>query len=103
MTPTDLYLDFWTQIGKNMNNFEIEFVSDSCSEYLMVEVLYKKQRVCQLDNGGGNKDMEIEILTDLYVLDESVVLKFPLSDFKATLEEAAEALHKSQGSTSSGL
>lgn len=74
-----------------MTDFELEFVSDQAHERLMVEVLFRKQRVCQVSREGG-EEMKIEILDDHYILDEDVTLKFPLADFQRALREAEKAL-----------
>ena len=75
-----------------MNDFEVDFVSDAEHEHLMAEISYKKQRLCLINKEQGNEKMEIEFLTDLYLLPNEVVMKFPLSDFEATIKEAKEGL-----------
>ena len=52
------------------------------------------QRLCVLDKEGGNDQMEIEFLVDLYVLPESVRMKFSLGDFMKTIESAKSDLAK---------
>jgi len=74
-----------------MKDFELEFVSDQAHERLMVEVLFRKQRVFQISREEG-EEMKIEILEDHYILEEDVILKFPLADFQRALKEAEIAL-----------
>jgi hypothetical protein len=74
--------------------FAVDFVSEATHEHLLVEISYKKQRLCQISKEGGNEKMEIEFLTDLYLLPQSVRMKFPLSDFEKCIREAAMELSK---------
>lgn len=73
-----------------MGKFKIDFVSDSEHEDMAVELSYNNQRLCQLRNCDGQTD--IEFLTDLYVYDERVLLKFPLDEFMKELSGAVDAL-----------
>ena len=59
-------------------DFSIDFVSEMTHEHLLVEISYKKQRLCQISKENGNENMEIELLTGFYVLPQSVRMKFPL-------------------------
>jgi hypothetical protein len=77
-----------------MNGFSIDFVSDMDHEHLMAEISFNGQRLCVLDKEGGNDQMEIEFLVDLYVLPESVRMKFSLGDFMKTIESAKSDLAK---------
>jgi hypothetical protein len=63
-------------------------------EHLMAEISFNGQRLCVLDKEGGNDEMEIEFLADLYVLPESVRMKFSLAEFLKTIEIARSDLEK---------
>jgi hypothetical protein len=63
-------------------------------EHLMAEISFAGQRLCILEKELGNENMEIEFLTDLYVLPESVRMKFRLSDFEGVIRTAREELAK---------
>ncbi len=73
-----------------MGQFKMDFVSDSEHEDMAVELSYNDQRLCQLRNCDGQAN--IEFLTDLYVYDERVLLKFPLDEFMEALSGAVDAL-----------
>lgn len=98
LMQTDHSPAFWTQGNKvnRMARFSIDFVSDMNHEHLMVEIGFNGQRLCVLDKEWGNDCMEIEFLADLYVLPESVRMKFSLAEFLKTLEIARSDLAKCQ-------
>lgn len=75
-----------------MNEFTIDFVSDANHVHLIVEIYFKKQRLCQISKELGNENLEIEFIKDIYVLPDEILMKFPLSDFEAVLKEAQDAL-----------
>lgn len=77
-----------------MKEFDIDFVSDTNHEHLMAEISFAGQRLCILNKEHGNENMEIEFLTDLYILPESVQMKFKLSDFESAIRTAREELSK---------
>ncbi len=77
-----------------MTGFSIDFVSDMDHEHLMAEISFNGQRLCVLDKEGGNDRIEIEFLADLYVLPESVKMKFSLAKFVETVETARADLEK---------
>lgn len=77
-----------------MTGFSIDFVSDMDHEHLMAEISFNGQRLCTLDKEGGNDRIEIEFLADLYVLPESVKMKFSLAEFIKTVETARVDLEK---------
>lgn len=77
-----------------MSNFSIDFVSEMASEHLMAEISFMGQRLCIIDKENGNENMEIEFLTDLYVLPQSVRMKFKLSDFENSIRTAKEDLER---------
>ena len=77
-----------------MTGFSIDFVSNMDHEHLMAEISFNGQRLCVLDKEGGNDEMEIEFLADLYVLPESVRMKFSLAEFLKTIEIARSDLEK---------
>jgi hypothetical protein len=81
--------------------FGIDFVNDTAHEHLLVEISYEKQRLCQISKEGGNENMEIEFLTDLYLLPESVRMKFSLKEFERCIREAADELGKCSREVSS--
>lgn len=60
----------------------------------MAEVIFKGQRLCILDKEGGNDKMGIEFLSDIYILPESVKMKFNLSEFVKILGVAKSELEK---------
>lgn len=71
-----------------MSGFRIDFVSDMDHEHLMAEISFNGQRLCVLDKENGNEEMELEFLVDLYILNDSVKMKFGLDDFIKTIEVA---------------
>ncbi len=73
-------------------SFEILFVSETRYEYLAAEILFDGQRLCQINKENGNEALEIEFLTDLYVVQKSSVMKFSLSEFQRVLDRASEEL-----------
>jgi hypothetical protein len=75
-----------------MNDFAIDFVSDINRDHLMVEIFFRKQRLCQISKELGNEHLEIEFLSDIYVLPSEVLMKFSLNDFEAILKEAKDSL-----------
>ncbi|WP_230974261.1 hypothetical protein [Burkholderia stagnalis] len=75
-----------------MTVFNIDFVSDMDHEHLMAEVSFGGQRLCIIDKENGNDQMQIEFLVDLYVLPESVEMKFSLDEFTKTLDAAKAEL-----------
>ena len=77
-----------------MTGFSIDFVSDTDHEHLTAEVSFNGQRLCVLDKESGNDRMEIEFLADLYVLPESVRIKFSLAEFLKIIEIARYDLEK---------
>lgn len=74
------------------NEFEIDFVSDAKLEWLAVEVSFRGQRFIQLTRENGIENIEIEFLTDLYVLPEEVQMKFSMEVFMCMVNEAKQAL-----------
>jgi hypothetical protein len=73
-------------------DFEIDFVSDINCEYLMVEVYYQKQRLFRINKEKGIDKLEIEFLTDLYIMNGDIKFRFPLTDFENILKKACELL-----------
>lgn len=51
----------------------------------MAELSFEGQRLCVIDKEGGNDSMQIEFLVDLYILPDSVKMKFSLDDFMGQL------------------
>ncbi len=94
--PMACSLDSWIQ-GNKVNRvagFSIDFVSDMEREHLIAEISFNGQRLCGLDKEHGNEKMEIEFLADLYVLPESVRMKFSLAEFLKIIEIARSDLEK---------
>lgn len=79
-----------------MSDFKLEYVSNITHNHLMIEVLFRGQRVCQISKENGDDKIEIEILMDHYILEEEVDLKFLLSDFESILREARIAILSAQ-------
>jgi cupin superfamily acireductone dioxygenase involved in methionine salvage len=77
-----------------MAEFNIDFVSDLEHEHLMAEISFNGQRLCVLDKEGGNDQIQIEFVSDLYVLPENVRMKFSLAEFLKTVETAKSDLEK---------
>lgn len=77
-----------------MAEFHIDFVSDMDHEHLMAEISFGGQRLCVIDKEGGNDQMRIEFLVDLYVIPNSVEMKFSLDEFLKTLDVAKAELEK---------
>ncbi|MCA3193507.1 MULTISPECIES: hypothetical protein [unclassified Cupriavidus] len=77
-----------------MTNFNIDFVSDLEREHLVAEISFLGQRLCVIDKENGDESMEIEFLVDLYILPESIKMKFKLSDFENAIFAAKTDLAK---------
>ncbi|WP_334042072.1 hypothetical protein [Burkholderia ambifaria] len=77
-----------------MTKFNIDFVSDMDHEHLTVEIGFEGQRLCVIDKENGNDKMQIEFLVDLYVLPDSIKMKFSLDEFLRTLDTASAELRK---------
>jgi hypothetical protein len=75
-----------------VNEFKIDFISSVEFEWLAVEILFRGQRLMQLNREKGIENIEIEILTDIYLLPETVEMKFSLDDFISIISEAKKAL-----------
>ncbi|AOJ62726.1 hypothetical protein WJ32_09825 [Burkholderia ubonensis] len=63
-------------------------------EHLMAEISLEGQRLCVIDKEGGNDSMQIEFLVDLYILPDSVKMKFSLVDFMGAVGSARDELRK---------
>ncbi|KVG24185.1 hypothetical protein BGV70_11265 [Burkholderia ubonensis] len=63
-------------------------------EHLMAELSFEGQRLCVIDKEGGNDSMQIEFLVDLYILPDSIKMKFSLDDFVGALNSARGELRK---------
>ncbi|KWK81317.1 hypothetical protein WM18_23765 [Burkholderia ubonensis] len=63
-------------------------------EHLMAEISFDGQRLCVIDKGVGNDNMQIEFLVDLYILPDSVKMKFDLDDFMGVVGSARDELQK---------
>ncbi|KVV08327.1 hypothetical protein WL16_24110 [Burkholderia ubonensis] len=63
-------------------------------EHLMAELGFEGQRLCVIDREGGNDSMQIEFLVDLYILPDSVKMKFSLDDFMGAVNSARDELRK---------
>ncbi|KVQ78321.1 hypothetical protein WL30_31820 [Burkholderia ubonensis] len=63
-------------------------------EHLMAEISFEGQRLCVIDQEGGNDSMQIEFLVDLYILPDSVKMKFSLDDFMRAVNSARDELRK---------
>jgi hypothetical protein len=50
-----------------MSDFSIIFVSETKRDHLLVEIHFKKQRLCQINKEKGCENLEIEFLTDIYI------------------------------------
>ncbi|MGO4153077.1 hypothetical protein [Cupriavidus sp. YAF13] len=77
-----------------MRDFQIVFVSDVDHEHLMAEISYRKQRLCLISKEGGNEKMEIEFLTEIFIIEDSVVMKFPLVEFVDVIKQAEAELRR---------
>ncbi|QOT80096.1 hypothetical protein [Cupriavidus basilensis] len=77
-----------------MRDFQIVFVSDVDREHLMAEISYRKQRFCLISKEGESEKMEIEFLTDIFIIEKSVVMKFPLVEFVDVLKQAEAELRR---------
>jgi hypothetical protein len=74
------------------NNFELLFVGVEKYTCLVVEVLYRNQRLCQISKDEGNDKMKIHFLTDLYIQKEATRMEFPLSEFERVIKIAKDQL-----------
>ncbi|KVM81310.1 hypothetical protein WJ61_02085 [Burkholderia ubonensis] len=63
-------------------------------EHLMAELSFEGQRLCVIDKEGGNDSMQIEFLVDLYILPDSIKMKFSLDDFVGALNSARGELRE---------
>ncbi|WP_232455365.1 hypothetical protein [Burkholderia ubonensis] len=77
-----------------MTKFNIDFVGEMGCEHLMAELSFEGQRLCVIDKEGGNDSMQIEFLVDLYILPDSVKMKFSLDDFMGAVNSARDELRK---------
>lgn len=77
-----------------VSKFNIDFVSDMDHEHLTAEISFEGQRLCVIDKEGGNDSMQIEFLVDLYILPDSVKMKFSLDDFMGAVNSARDELRK---------
>ncbi len=75
--------------------FELLFVSDSNYKSLVAEILFDNQRLCQINKENGEDNLEIEFLTDLFILEDEVRMNFPLKEFENVLHIAVKELKKS--------
>lgn len=74
------------------NEFEVLFVSEDRYDNFVAEILFNGQRICQINNGKGNQNMEIEYLSDLFILEINVEMKLSLSKFQEAMNFAVEEL-----------
>ncbi|WP_232438161.1 hypothetical protein [Burkholderia ubonensis] len=77
-----------------MAKFNIDFVGEMDREHLMAEISFEGQRLCVIDKESGNDSMQIEFLVDLYILPDSIKMKFSLDDFMDALNSARGGLRK---------
>lgn len=77
-----------------VTKFNIDFVDEMDREHLMAEISFDGQRLCVIDKGVGNDNMQIEFLVDLYILPDSVKMKFDLDDFMGVVGSARDELQK---------
>lgn len=78
-----------------MSDFKIDFVSEASREFLLAEISFKGQRLCQINREDGVDRLEIEFLSDIYLMAEEVKMVFPLSEFQRVLQHAVEDLIES--------
>ncbi len=74
------------------NEFEVLFVTEDRYDNLVAEILFNGQRLCQINKELGNENMEIEFLSDLFILEKSVEMKFSLSKFQRVINMAVKEL-----------
>lgn len=77
-----------------VTKFNIDFVGEMGREHLMAELSFEGQRLCVIDKEGGNDSMQIEFLVDLYILPDSIKMKFSLDDFVDALNSVRGELRK---------
>lgn len=77
-----------------VTKFNIDFVDEVGHDHLMAEISFEGQRLCVIDKEGGNDSMQIEFLVDLYILPDSVKMKFSLDDFMGVVSSARDELRK---------
>ena len=78
-----------------MNNFTIDFVSRMDYEFLVVEICYRGQRLCQIDQELGASQLRIWFIDDALVLAQHVSMMFPLSEFTDVISVAKRSLIES--------
>lgn len=84
-----------------MNDFDLFMVDRNDLEYLAVEISHQGQRLCQIyreEREGLRGELVIEFLSDLYILDRTISMRFPLSKFFGAVQEATMALDAAVGS-----
>jgi hypothetical protein len=72
--------------------FQLMFVSDVRLEHLAVEIQFNGQRLCMVSRERGIDQMQVEFLTNVYVVDADVVMQFPLAEFEHAVSEARRLL-----------
>lgn len=75
-----------------MGDFKIDLVSEMSKEFLVAEISFKGQRLCQVNRERGVDALEIEFLSDIYLMAEEVRMLFPLSEFLHVLQCAVDDL-----------
>jgi hypothetical protein len=56
--------------------FEMFFINDGKNGNLVSEILFNRQRLCQISRKDENDSFEIKFLTDLFIMSDSVEMKF---------------------------
>lgn len=75
-----------------ISGFRINFVSRPDRESLIVEILYRSQRLCEIDRERGVDSMRIFFVDDVFVLPQHVEMMFSLSEFLTVVDRARALL-----------
>lgn len=75
-----------------MSGFGIDFLGRLGYEFLMAEITFRGQCLCELDRENGVDAMRKTFVDDLYRLPQAVEMQFPLANFLIVVEKARRAL-----------
>ena len=73
-------------------DFHIDFVTHDEYEYLVAEIRFRGQRLCQLFRRAEDNEIEIEFIEDRLILQSPVRLRFAFDAFVKVTEQARREL-----------
>ena len=80
-----------------MKEFSVDFVSPASFAFLAAEVSFQSQIVCRIDMERSDGTLQIEFFHEARLLDPTVSMKFPLSDFMRVIEQVRVDLRAARG------